>query len=322
MFQEQIDAYAPQLREAFKAVAGQSEAKYYKQEDLNLASSADTCPWDPSRDVRCYVENIDIVQVQLIHDDSTDLDAILNRFIDQGNIGLILMGPNVTRFKKPALIVLTTNDVYYAIDPNFNKGIKFLDQCLRDERLTIWTTNGFHESNCLLKQFNISLLNSQARDCLGVHMHLMKIIKCLSTCEFRAHYPERALHHAKRSLRLENFDKLIYVWLGIDDMENIHCNVGQLGHLTQRPLNLTATNLIKKRCALVLRLAECLMYYAKLEHNVINNNVINTLVQMKHSNCEDGALKYMRKYISREETNKTPIKAHFAHLDEGEPLSD
>jgi hypothetical protein len=322
MLQEQLEAYAPHMRDAYREVVGHFEPQYIRQEDLDLANTADTAPWTPSQLVREYVSNIDDVQVRLL-DDSINLDGLLLKFIRDVNIGLVLMGQNVTRRKRPSLIVLTTKDVFYAIDPDFRKGIQFLDRCLKDERLTFWTTNGLHESNCLLEQFNISLQNSRARDCLGMHLHLMKVLNKLEDrTRYQAMYPAEAIYSARRTLRLESFNKLIYIWLDIKEPDNIlDIPNQQMAHLAHRPLNLTAINLIKKRCSLVIRLSEALVYFVKTERNLINTNIINTLTNLR----EDTSIKAMRNYIRKCEDEKRPIENHFVHLDNPnleDPTSD
>lgn len=304
----QLEACAPHFRDAFKAIVD-PEIQYYRQTDLELAESADKEPWMPSQFILGYQPGLCSMPVCML-DDTIDHDALLSDFARLGHVGLVLMGQNVTRRKRPAVIVLSTYEAFYVIDPDYKKGIQFLDTCLRDDRLSFWTTNGFHESNCLLEQFNISLLGTRAKDCLGLHLTMMKVIDTLKNTLYQKKYPARAIAQACRPLRLEPFDRLIYIWLDVPPGDSVFCPPNQLAHLSQRPLNLTAVNLIKKRCCLVLLLAESLMSFAKLESREMNYNIIKSLTSMKSD-----TIRKMRQYIKNCEKKKRLVKTYFAHLD-------
>lgn len=315
MFEDQLQATNPFFRQAYTEIAGRAETRYYRGDDLNLCRTADTEPWLVPNEVREYLPHIDNVKIDLI-EETTDLEVVLSNLTKQRQIGLVLMGPEIGRRKRPSLIILTTESHYWALNPGCQRSVGFLKKCLSDVRLTLWTSNGLHEANSLMEHYGISLRDSRAKDCLGLHLHLMKVLASSANVHSPrgSMYPDRALTHARSSNQnLVSFEKMVFIWLGIDDTNSLESDPSQLAHLAQRPLNLTAKNLIMKRCSLVLRLSEALQSNVQMEQRAMNMNVLCSLASFK----DDMALKKMKRKMLEYEETKKPMPVYFAHLENG-----
>lgn len=309
---DQILALQPAYRAAYQDIVGPEKVTYVSLKDVVLNNNADSEPWRPES-VLERLHNFDSIQIELI-DDKTNLNLVRQDLITNKDIGLVLLGRSVSRYTKPQLIVITTNDRLYAIEPSDNRAMKFLENRLYEPNLTFWTTNGVHEAACLKHQFGINLLKlahtgtkSNARCCTGLHVHLFKVIEKIpkefkSSCLF---FPERAKH--LKVARLETFENLVEIWLDIPKTDIIY-RPDQLEHLAVKPLGLTASNIIKKRCVLVRELAMTMSAYATIELDIINKNVIDCL-----KCCNNQLRNALRKVIKDSEAKGFAHFQYFAH---------
>ena len=311
MQEQQINAYAPHIdRKAISELYGR-EPEYYRQDDLRLKLTEDDGPWRPSEDIKDLVPNIELIEVELI-DRETDLVQLTDKFLTERTIGLVLMGRNINRHTRPAMIVLISRDRYYAIDPNDTEiGIKFLKVCVQNRNITIWTTNGLHEADCLYHNYKIALFNSNAMCCTGQHLQLMKVLALLPDGDPVAHlYPHTAFAKRSGEIRLESFEKLVQIWLSFHDTRDITFNLDQLIHLSRKPLDQTAINIIKKRCSLVLLLIDALDFFSNLELTIMSGNVLSALLKY-----EDSTRAYLLKAMKKNEKNSEASIVYFSYLD-------
>lgn len=314
MFQDQIAAWNPIYRDAVQSILQQNNSTtYVAQEALDLERSADTELWIPSETIQDYIKNFNNIEIELITE-KTDLSEVKRRMARDKDIGLVLLGHHIDRQHKPLLIVFTTDDKFYVIDPNdVNRGIQFLKVQIErnDSDITFWTTNGLREAECLYYNYSITLHGSRAKCCTGLHIHLMKVLshiplRATPSIEF---YPPKALRQAKKPPQLERFERLVDIWLDVDK-QDIYYDMSQLVHLRIRPLNVTAINLIKKRCILVRKLAECLKYFALVELRLMNSNIFDTLTYINK-----GAQKTICRELKKSDDDQVPHIQYFAHLD-------
>lgn len=312
-----FNGYRPGFKEAIEQVARNSSGEIYRHQDIQLAQTADYGLWEPSDEVLNLVPNIKHVKIKLIGQD-TDLEDVMKIFKQERRIGLVLLGDEISRIRKPKLIVLTTNDVYFVIDPeDTERGMNFLKSALVDQDLTLYTTSGLFEADCLYGNYGISLKGSRARCCLGLHLHLMRVISCLSqqilgSREGFALYPERALSLARGSdIKLVSYEVLVRTWLNVDEINHFDLNPIQMVHLQTRPLDETATNMILRRCCLVLRLAEALEHYIGAELAAMNKNLISYFAFPRS--------KEVRDKINSDERRRVINPIYGVHLDNGVP---
>jgi len=314
MIDEQIKSVREPLREAYRSVLA-PETTYIRKETIELEETADQDPWFPSERTGSLIDDIHTFELVFI-DDGSDLDLIFDDLVRSVNIGLVLMGQEVSRRKKPQLIILTTESRrFYIIEPNdLKRGISLLQKILTERRVKIWTTNGLYEADCLNQYYGIKLLGTQARCCTGLHINLMRIMKPLPNYADRmlSMYPPAAIRASRvrnQDMSLESYEELAMIWLDADPSD-LYCDKKQFIHLNVRPLDLTAMNLIKKRCCLVLKLAQELTYYTNVELNAMNTNTINCLAFTKNSTLR---LK-LREEIKDCESKGIASVQYFAHL--------
>lgn len=251
---------------------------YMSRLTVEQLKTEDKEKWSPPERIREHVVNCDDIDIQMIDSSIklTDVDCHLRQC---GRVGLVLMGPNIGRYSRPLLIILTTECKYFIINPgDINHGIQFLKNQLenQDSGVTFWTTNSLKEAECLYHNYGIRLLNSQARCCIGLHLGLMRVLKYIPNrhlSNFRHIWPTEALQASRWPPKIEPFERLVQIYLTVD-RKDIQYDAAQYIHLNSRPLNLTAKNLIMKRCILVSRLAECLDFYSTTEFRRMNYNVL------------------------------------------------
>lgn len=319
MYEEQANHYKPPFQQAYRELCNGTSEGVFRHKDLQLANTADPGPWEPCEDVLDCVPNIKSIEIEMISK-ATNIDEVLDIFHSERNIGLVLMGRDISRDDRPSLIVLTTKNVYYVIDPNdIEAGMGLLKTVLQTPDLTLWTTNGLFEADCLYKNYGIKLLGSRAKCCQGLHLHLMKVISCMPQRVLDAYeegvsmYPGRSLRLARRKdIRLASFKVLARTWLQLDDTGFLEFNPIQYVHLETRPLNCTAKNIIMRRCCLILKLAEAIEFFVVSELSTMNCNVLNSL-----THCNGALAKMVRAAINKDEKCKVVSAVYYAHLDTG-----
>lgn len=246
--------------------------------DADLASSSDSAPWRPSNEILEIFPDAYEMEVELI-EESTNLNSVNEHLVDEKRIGLVIMGTKIDRSCKPALIVLTTSVRFYAIDPEDElRGIKFLKMKLNDPQLEFWTSNCYAESDCLYHNYGIELRKLNAKSCVGLNLTLMKKMAFLSESA-RKVYPPGASRQCRWPLRLESFEELVRMYTYVDRYD-IKFDESQLAHLKKRPLNLTAINVIKKRCILVLAVARNIIHALDNEKNRLSWTMFNRLKEV------------------------------------------
>lgn len=262
-----------QFKEAVKEL---NEITYVTKEQLELQKCADTEPWEPSSYVKELVPNIEDVEIEIISD-KTDLNSLNKKLQSEKTVGLVVLGQVVHRKSKPDLIVITTKSKLYAIEPNdTSRGIQFLKLKLMDKSVHFWTSNGLNEADCLYHNYGIDLSRSSADCCTGAHIHMMRFMKYLPDAALLP-YPPTAMQRCKSPIMIESFERLVEIWLDINKDE-IHYEPVQVSHLSSRPLSLTAINVIKKRCTLLLPLVDSLTRYSWLECHMMSESTFNRLV--------------------------------------------
>lgn len=279
----------------------QASAEYIELNRIDLTKSADAAKWEPSDHIREVVKDIDDIQVEFIGE-NTNLNIVDKAWHDQGELGLVLLGPSISRTSHPYLIIVTTNHVYYAIDPKGSKKVLiFLGRrLLTNKKLKYYLSNGLNESDYFYRKLNIDLTEENASCCSGLDISLMESMKNKPDSALTM-YPEIAIKRSKRrQFVIEKFENLVEIWLDINK-EDISFNADQLEHLKKRDFdnsfNLTAINVIKKRCSLVLPLANALEYYNWVEVSIMSNNSFKSittgseLVRRKMRRCMELAKK-------------------------------
>lgn len=279
-----MDTWTEPYVEAFKSL-NEDKTVYQAEQEIHLNNTADTEPWEPDTLIRGALPNFDQIEVKFVKGEKDTTYNEINKKLREakGIIGLDLLGPSIDRFSTPLLITLTTEYAIYAFDPNDEKSIKFLDYKLSDSKLEFWLVNGLHESDCLYHKLNINLMKAQARikSCCGVHMQLMEKMSRL-TEPARFMFPDLAhVECWKKRAKIERLEKLVETWLDIPE-RSLYFNKSSLLHLKSRPLNLTATNILKKRCALIRPLAQTLSDACWAEARAMSRLTFSRLL-----NCDD-----------------------------------
>lgn len=295
-------------REAIQS--SQPVTSFVTKADIDLLKTADNSPWEPSRDIRKEVPNYDEIQVELVNEE-TNLVDVYNKLLKQSFVGLVVLGRNIGRHSKPSLIVLTTKDKFYAIDPNdTERGIAFLRLRIQENKIKFYLSNGLEESDCLYHNYGIDLTEAKADCCTGRHIYLMQSMRHKTACA-NSMYPATTKDMCRRRIRIERFDKLVEIWLSIDKNE-IYYDMAQIQHLNTRPLSITATNIIMKRCTLLRRLAQCLDFYSWLEIKVMSQNTFDRLV-FGNEQVRKAMIRVMRR---NEEKGEADL-GFYAHFDTG-----
>lgn len=310
MIEDQICSLKEPLRNAYQNIV-QPEVKYVRKETIDLERTADKDPWFPSEQTGRLIHGHHKIEIILI-DEQIDIVKVHQDLVRCIDIGLVLMGPEISRRQKPHLIVLTTEEKYYVIDPNdVKRGITMLTKLLKEPEVSIWTTNGLYEADCLFHHYGIKLEGSRAKCCTGLHVHLMRVLKPFpyNADKMLAMYPMRALEASRRpNMRLESYENLASIWLDAKHVD-LSSDTNQFIHLQTRPLDLTAINLIKKRCCLVLSLARELRYYSNIELGAMNKNILHSLTYTKELQR-----KILREEIKRCESRGIASIQYYAHL--------
>lgn len=276
---ENWDEYYKHATEQFGK--SQTTAEYRQLRKINLERTADLDIWRPSEYVLEANPNIENAQIELITS-NTDLNLINIAWRREGTLGLVVLGPVIHRKSKPYLIIVTTRHKYYAIDPKgARKGLEFLRLKLRDHDIKFYLTNGLYESDCLYHNFDMDLTLANATCCTGLDVSLMQSMRNKPPSALQM-FPQYAVANSRRPTIINKFEKLVETWLDIFK-EDIAFHPDQLEHLLERDgddnLNLTATNVIKKRCGLVLALADKLEYYNWLEISIMSSKSFNCLLR-------------------------------------------
>lgn len=263
---------------------------YTTQEDLILEETADQCIWEPSKHIKQLVPNLKDIEIELITD-QTDLNVVNAALTKERTIGLVLLGSVIQRSCKPLLIVITTKDKYYAIaSSDLERGVKFLKLKLTDEKLKFCLSNGLNESDCLYHNYGINLLDEKNKAevvcATGLHISMMESMRRRPRSCGLEMYPIKAyLKSRNKNIHIESFDQLVEIWLDINK-DDFSFNKNQYAHLLKRPLSVTAVNIIKKRCALVTKLATTLEFYNWLEVKIMSDNTYKLLSSTQREHRE------------------------------------
>lgn len=273
-----IQSWSPRFRGAFKALALQ-QSTYTSEDDRRLERTREAGEWVPHKHVIQYVPNLPEVEVVMITRE-TSIKDLGKSIEEEGEAGLVLMGPSIDRFSMPHLIILTTQWKYVVIDPKDRMiGLKFLKVLLRTPGFKIFMSNLYNEADCLHHQLGIVLSDSKTYKaeiicCTGTHVHMMQFMRHMDeACTYK--YPASAGQKSReRFAKFEKFHDLVEYWLDVH-MKHIEFDPEQLIQLTIRPLSVTAKNVIKKRCCLVVSLNKVLEHFSQIEFEFSSELVYN-----------------------------------------------
>ena len=237
-------------------------SKYVSKQCLELKESADRDPWKPEEEILTIVDNFYNIKVILLNSTNTKELNYLELCLTGKNIGLVVLGRNVDRHHEPNYICLALNSycTIYVIDPKIKIYIDFLRNFIHSSKATIWTSQGLCDSDSLLNNYDIDLSkSSRCQDIQAMHAFLMHYFAYLpNSC--LAPYPRYAVKKKGTKPNMESFETLVNTWLLVPE-EDFYIPPEKYNHLTVQPLNLTAKNLILKRCIMVLPLARKLSDY-------------------------------------------------------------
>lgn len=246
---------------------------FVTQRQIDLKRSADSEPWKPELNV----------QVVLISSEKSNLAAVSMHLTKSENVGLVILGKTVSRYRMPSLIALVTSDIIFVFCPKDEQCVDLLRIKLQETDICFWTTQGMNEADCLLHNLNIDLTKTkQCNDCQALHALLMNILKYESDAS-RSKYPILAQIESKKEIVTEDWQKLVKIWLDIDPQE-IAYDSYQLDHLETRPLTQTGLNIIKKRCFLVLNLAGCMNKYLWQDFKILSASYHRRLSLIENKN--------------------------------------
>lgn len=272
------ESWNPKYQEAVRELA-QEKTTYVTKEDIELQKTSDPKPWEPSPLIQKLVlRKLPSPQVLLVGKD-VELKHVLNHLVAQRYLGLVLLGPVISRKSEPLLIVITTRTTLYALDPKDESSMKFLKAMLNRNDLRFYTTNGLEDADCLYHQYNIDLSDkgAQVTCCTGIHVHLMRLIRSYPPTVMEM-FSDLARRCSRRpEVKIEKFTDLIEMWLDIP-REDVQFGKEQLIHLNTRPLTITARNIIRKRCILVLPLAMEMERLSLLEAGIMSKKAFDLLI--------------------------------------------
>lgn len=312
---DQLDSVLNPIRSAYERLVA-PEVTYIKKELIDLQETADSHTWMPSEEIASIIPRWHQTQVISI-DKEFDIVEMHRHLMSVKEIGLVIMGKNISRHTKPDCIVIVTEAIHYVIDPNDKeRGIALLTNLTREPELVIWTTNGYQEADCLFHNYGIDLSNSRARCCSGLHMHLMRILRPFPARSNRmlSMYPRRALEKSRDVHRtIPSYEELCSIWLDIE-ASDLRYDQRKLIHLKVKPLSETARNLIRKRCCLVLDLARMLLKYIYREAHAMNSNIVHLLPEGFHGKNSEPMVRKLRDEIRESEAEKIANSQYFAHL--------
>lgn len=273
-------SWAPGYKEAVEELL-QYRPEYVTKLTIDLDATPDLEPWSPSQTIRDLVPEFNDIQIVLVNHD-TDLNEIKTKFTQSKTVGLTILGHVVSRDSMPLMICLSVRDTIYALDPTYEKGIKFLKLQLKNPALTFILPVGLEESDCLYHKFGVDLNDphSRADSCSAKHTHLMEVMRHLPDSCLQILYPESAIRKCRQKLMVERFETVASIWLGVDKSE-LYYDAIQLNHLKTRPLSITAMNIIKKRCILVRCLYDTLTNYVWREFEVMNASTKHRLDDLR-----------------------------------------
>lgn len=269
------DAWKPSYKNALDNEKEQERSEYVTKQTIDLDATPDLGPWNPSQTIRDLVPTFDDIQIVLI-DRDTNLNEIKKIFTKSKTVGLTILGHAVSRNCLPLMICLSTDNVIYALDPTYEKGIKFLRLQMKNPALTFVVPVGLEESDCLYHNFGIDLTVSNADSCSAKHTRLMEVMRHLPDSCLQALYPNEAIRRCRQKLVVERFETVASIWLGVDKSE-LYYDAMQLNHLKTRPLSMTALNIIKKRCILVRCVYDTLSNYVWREFEAMNTTTKHML---------------------------------------------
>lgn len=278
------------------------KSSYKTNHDIQLDTIADDDEWIPSIYITDLVRNFKDIKVELITRETikeTTFKEINNDLRNPDNlvVGLIVLGNNLLH-EKAYLILLTTISKIYAFDPYFDKGITFLKMKLDDIRIEYWLSNTIEETSYFLNKLDVDLSDKKhVKSCEAVHVHIMETIKRLPEPARHLYSPQARLE-ARKHIRLLEFEKLVEIYLDINK-EDVFYDKNKLPHLSSRPLNLTALNIIKKRCILVRDVAKSLSDVNQMElramHKIVYGRLlrctseqVRNIVESEMKKCKEG----------------------------------
>lgn len=306
-------AWRPRFQEAAEEVM-RDRTIYVTKDDLELFKTADSDIWEPSAEILEISPDLGKIEVKLV-DKQMSLQKLNDHFYDQKLLGLVLLGEVISRKKEALLIIVTTDKTLYVFDPRYERAMRFLKLKLHDKALTFYTTNGLEEADCLYHTYGIDLSSEQAtkiKCCTGMNVHLMKLLRSYPY-PLKDTYSFIAQERSSRLIKVEKFEELVEMWLDIFK-KDIRFDKEQLVHLNTRPLSMTANNIIRKRCVLVLPLAMKMEEISLLEAQVMSRNTFDILLSCS---LKDKSLrKIMINGIKRErDKNNGAHVGYYNHLD-------
>lgn len=274
-------SWQPYVKDALRELENETKPRYVTREELDLERFTDSEPWLVTEVIKETVKGADKIEIELI-DANTNLREVQNNIrLSNNQVGLVLLGPEINRFVRPYLIVITTKTKIYCIDPNDReRGIAFLSTQLRDPRLEFFVTKLYEYSDALLYHYKIDLSTIEAKMfcCTAAHVSILKTMKH-SNDAYKVMYPAEVIRRSRKPIKHEKFEILVRCWLDIFESE-IRFDHNQMPHLKSRPFNTTAINIIKKRCILARALGQSLSYHRDKEYFCMNENI-----HKKYLNC-------------------------------------
>lgn len=270
-------SWNPKYQEAVRELT-QEKATYVTKEDIELQKTSDPEPWEPSAEIKLVLPKSGNIEVLLVGKD-VELMSVHNHLVAQKHLGLVLLGPVISRKSEPLLIIITTKTILYVLDPNDENSMMFLKTMLARNDLRFYTTNGLEDADCLYHNYGIDLSSegAQVTCCAGIHVYLMRLMRSYPPTVMDM-FSNRASSCSRRSeVKIEKFTDLIEMWLDIAK-EEVQFGKEQLIHLNIRPLTMTARNIIKKRCILVLPLAMEMERLSLLEAGIMSRNAFDLLI--------------------------------------------
>lgn len=306
-------SWAPEYSRAADEIAQETtKVSYVSKDDIELQNTADHEPWIPCSYIEELVPGSANITIELLTKNVSSLNNINLDLREAKDVGIVIMGP-LHRKLRPALILLTTGKKIYAIDGNdMDYGITFFRIKLTDDKISFWTTNGVQEAESLYHNYSIDLSqHNNVNCCTGLHVSLMQTMRRRPRPILEL-YPNLATLRTRTRIQIERFGSLVEKWLDISE-EDFHFDSAKLIHLASRPLNLTAQNIIKKRCLLVRPLAQTLNHCIWKEPRVMSKNSFRALTLGEEDDIQLTIRKLIEKYQNRGEAHLT----FYMHLDLG-----
>lgn len=281
---------------------------YKTREDIDLENTADTERWRPSDPILETVPDAGILRIRFVNK-AMSLKKLNDTLLRKRHLGLVLLGPAIGRKSEASLIIVIAARTLFVFDPKDERAMKFLKIKTRDDDLIFYLTNGLEEADCLYHNYGIDFSDkngAKAKCCSGMNVHLMKMIRSYPTV-LKELFSDLAVRRSARPVRIEKFEVLVEMWLDIFK-QDIRYEKEKLAHLNTRPLTITAKNIIRKRCCLVLPLARQLQRVGLLEAQIMSRNIFDILMSCSKKDPP------LRQLIIRGTKKKGKIRGKCAHV--------